>query len=172
VGILEFFGLDKAAEVVTGIFETIKNIILAPVDFLIGFINDWIIPVINLLIDAIEGITFGFADLEYVQPIGGTPEMAEGAALVQGTSYIAGEAGPEMIVPLEEDAIKKVLTPILPELGLPGLDVTNEILASIERAVRGTLKVKVENPEDIGAHGREAAVEVDDLAAAVGVGGL
>lgn len=118
-----------------GIWDAMVNLIKAPINLIIGFINtllSGIVAGINLAIKGLNKLSFTIPD--WVPGIGGQtwgfnikelkapqiPYLAEGGIINQPTLAMVGEAGKEAVVPLENtafadsiaNAILRVLTPL------------------------------------------------------------
>lgn len=118
-----------------GVWDALVNIVKAPVNLILGFINrmlNGITSGVNLAIKGLNKLSFKVPD--WVPGIGGKkwgfnikeltspsiPYLAEGGIINQPTLAMVGEAGKEAVVPLENtafadsiaNAILRVLTPL------------------------------------------------------------
>ncbi len=115
-GILDFLGLSGIGKRVSGIFDTIKNLIRAPVETIKSVINDtiietindvlwWKVPVIGKRLQKILGLS----QLSY---------LAEGGIATEPTPAVVGEGGvAEAIVPLKPEYIQRFVTNVLGPVG-------------------------------------------------------
>jgi hypothetical protein len=105
VGGFEFMG-----EVIANIFDTVSNVISDTFEGLIGIIRgpvNFVIDMINNLIDGLNTIKIDIPD--WVPEWGGKsvgfnlariPQLAKGGYVDQPTTALIGEAGPEVVIPL------------------------------------------------------------------------
>lgn len=83
-------------DTLTGIGETLWNVIKGPLNSVVGFVNDmidWDIPVV-------PGGTIG-----EILGIGNLAEFAKGGIVTGPVAGLVGEAGPEAIIPLSKDKL-------------------------------------------------------------------
>jgi len=93
------------------------------------------------------------------------PPMADGAAMVN-RPVIAGEAGPEMILPLNRSTVERVLLPLLPKIEMPGQEAIQRVLERIDDKLGGKLRV------DGGASAVSVSGGDGGLSMAVGMDGV
>ena len=67
--------------------------------------------------------------------------MAEGGITQGPLNALIGEAGPEMVLPLNRSTMSDVLTPILPKLDVPALKQLTDIVTDIRRRLDGVIMV-------------------------------
>ena len=114
-GIGEWFGniFQGAWDAITGIFSGIGDWFKGIFDGLINIVKapiNWIIDGINVLIDGLNMLSFDIPD--WVPFVGGQhfgfdidhiAHLAKGGFVEGGTPFIAGEAGAEAVIPLENN---------------------------------------------------------------------
>lgn len=122
-----------------GIWEGMPDVIKTPIRTIIGLVNKMIEGIesgINFVIDGINHLSFDIPD--WVPEIGGStfgfdlgrvslpriPELALGGIVKRPTIAQIGEAGPEAVIPLDENAqwISKVASQISKDFGRYKLD--------------------------------------------------
>lgn len=164
--IVDGLGLDGIAAGAGRAFDALLAAVMSPLATIKSFINDWIIAPLDSLLSADIPIIGKFSDI--LNKLPGVsiktplPKLAKGGILNQATPVIAGEAGPEAILPLNKETFDNVM---------PGLDEAVDVLRSILRAVTGTLTVR--NADGVAQGGSaRAAAPPSDLGAAVGLKGL
>lgn len=108
------------SDFVTGLWKSLTGVLKAPFNFMIDAINT-IIGAINKLsfdvpdwVPGIGGTTFGFN-------IPKIPKLADGGIVSRATQFIAGEAGAEAVVPLQNSQfIKDFANEIAEQIGISG----------------------------------------------------
>jgi len=170
--IMRALGLDDVAAAYEGILGGLIAAIQAPLEAIKTVINAVIIDSVNSLTAFDLPLIGSLAEIVGIPRI---PHLADGGITAPGAEarggvpLVAGEAGQELILPLQPQVIRAVLAPALEGLELPGLDRVVTFLESIDRRLGGTLRV-----ETVGGR-REAPAAMGasiGLSDAVGIGGL
>lgn len=107
-GLMSFLGLDSAEDTIGGIFTSIVAGLHAPIEAMKELVNDYVIDTVNSI------LSFEIAGLSLKDDLGlgDIPYLAEGGVVGTrgpGTMAVIGEAGPEVILPLETRVLEKVI---------------------------------------------------------------
>jgi phage-related protein len=164
----DLMGFSGAREGIVSFFSSIGSMLTLPLKALRAFITgDLLDGIVNPLLEwdppVIPGGTLG-----QILGIGRItlPEFAEGGVVTGPTQAIVGEAGPEMILPLQPETFERMMAPM-----------TNILTKIHQQLTSGTLNVR-----SVGVGGGDASMfspgggdrrmEEADLAAAIGFGGI
>jgi len=114
--IFKFLGLESTGKIAGAFIDTLKNLVLAPIDTIKAIINDTIIDTINTIlawkVPVIGGTlakNLGLNTLPYLQ---------QGGIVTEPTVATLVEKGiPEAVVPLEPTYIQRFMASVMPSLG-------------------------------------------------------
>lgn len=175
--IIDAFGLNLAIDKATGFikaaWQTFKKILMAPIDALKYFVNEYIIDAINAILKWDPFFmpqplyqTQGFPDL--------IPRLAAGGIATgqHGTLAEIGEAGTaEAVVPLTPEKIEQFVTPVVSKMAFDGLEDLKMLGHEILMTLRRPLDVRViDMPRQ--AEQFEPDEDLSDLMMGAGMGGI
>jgi phage-related protein len=176
--ILEMMGLSDIGSAAEGVIQGAIAALTAPVEALKAFLNEWLIGPINEIMGwdppLIPGDTL--AGLVGLGEGWTVPQLAAGGVttdtVVQRGGMIAnvGEAGQELILPLQPQVIQASLAPALEGIQMPGVQQVVRVLESIDRRLAGVLRVDggdMNTTQQARPQPRGASLED-----AVGIGGI
>ena len=155
---------DGIKQLFKGVWDALVDIVKAPVNLIIGFINTMvggIVDAVNIAIKSLNKLSFNVPD--WVPVIGGKewgfniktltkpkiPYLADGGIINQPTLAMVGEAGKEAVVPLENtafadsiaQAILKVLAPLFANNSMSNTDDAKIIILKIGEYELGRVTV-------------------------------
>jgi hypothetical protein len=100
-GLLDILGIDSLAGKFSGIIGTIIGVLETPINFIKGFVNDWIIAPINDILDWNPPV-IGGGSIGNILGVGNISYMARGGVVTGPTTARLGEQGPEAVIPLSK----------------------------------------------------------------------
>ena len=99
--LMGILGIDSLAGKFSGIIGTIVGVLETPINFIKGFVNDWIIAPINDILDWNPPV-IGGGSIGNILGVGNISYMARGGVVTGPTTARLGEQGPEAVIPLSK----------------------------------------------------------------------
>jgi len=136
-------GLDTAVEGAKGAMQTILKALQVPIEYMKGIINEYVIGTVNSVLQWEPPIIGGnLASLLFGDKSYSIPALADGGFAASGSTVAEiGEAGTEVVTPVDRASIERFVEPIMPEVSVPGLEELIDQGRQIVTLLSGTLSV-------------------------------